>query len=295
MHLSRRMAVALLTVGLLALSALASGSALASSPPPFLNSTIAPSVPTDPVLHGVTAGSAPWVIKRSSVTIANGVLVASIQGLIIPELGTPGPVTSVDAAVYCAEETTPAATTGTFPLSEQGNALITAKVTLPSTCLTPSVLINPLGIGSIYIATGGFLTNPKEPFMPSPLTSTIAPSVPTDPVLHGVTAGSAPWVIKSNVLQILNIFGTNLILANIQGLVIPELGTPGPVTSVDAALYCANETTPAAMTKTFPLSEKGNALIVERVKLPSTCLTPSVLINPLGIGSIYIAADGFSS
>jgi hypothetical protein len=79
------------------------------------------------------------------------------------------------------------------------------------------------------------------------------------------------------------------------GLIIPELGTPGPVTSVDAALYCANETTPAVMTGTFPLSERGNAQIVARVKLPSTCQTPALLINPLGVGSIYIATSGFSS
>jgi hypothetical protein len=50
---------------------------------------------------------------------------------------------------------------------------------------------------------------------------------------------------------------------------------------------------PAAVTGTFPLSKKGNAMIEETIVLPSTCLTPVVLINPLGIGSIYIATSGF--
>jgi hypothetical protein len=122
-----------------------------------LTSTLAPSVPTDPVLHGVTAGSAPWVLKASAFQLLNnGVFVATINGLIIPELGTPGPVTSVDAALYCGNETTAAATTATVPLSEQGNAVIAAKVTLPKSCQAPVMLINPLGISSIYIATGGF-------------------------------------------------------------------------------------------------------------------------------------------
>jgi hypothetical protein len=48
------------------------------------------------------------------------------------------------------------ATTASAPLSEQGNAVIVSKVSLPSTCLTPAVLINPNGIGSIYISTSGF-------------------------------------------------------------------------------------------------------------------------------------------
>jgi hypothetical protein len=31
------------------------------------------------------------------------------------------------------------------------------------------------------------------------------------------------------------------------------------------------------------------------VKLPASCLTPVVLINPNGIGSIYISTSGFPS
>jgi hypothetical protein len=110
-------------------------------------------------------------------------------------------------------------------------------------------------------------------------------------VLHGVTAGFAPWVIKQSAFQLL---GNGDVVVVIRGLVIPELGTPGPVKTVDAALYCGNETTPAATTASVPISEQGNAVIVSHVSLPATCLTPAVLINPNHFGAIYIATSGFS-
>jgi hypothetical protein len=87
----------------------------------------------------------------------------------------------------------------------------------------------------------------------------------------------------------------NDVVVSINGLVIPELGTPGPVTTVDASLYCANAGTAAAMTPSVPISKSGNAVIVARVKLPSLCQTPAVLINPNGLGFFYIATSGFSA
>jgi hypothetical protein len=158
MRISRRTAAALLTTVAFAGSAGASAtSALASAgEKTIFRSAITPSVPTDPVLHGVEAGSAPWVLNSGKVRLlADGELKVHVRGLIIPELGTPGPVTSIDASLYCGNETTPAFTTPTSPLSVKGNGDIIDTVTVPSTCLTPVVLINPLGIGSIYIATSG--------------------------------------------------------------------------------------------------------------------------------------------
>jgi hypothetical protein len=153
------MAVALLGAAMLVGSATASTNAVAAPAPVklLLKSSLAPSVPTDPALHGVTAGGAPWVLKPSELHLfSNGDIQVLIRGLVIPGLGTPGPVKSVDAAIYCANETIPAATTPSVALSDEGNALIVARVKLPTTCLTPVVLINPNGIGSIYIATSGF-------------------------------------------------------------------------------------------------------------------------------------------
>jgi hypothetical protein len=291
MQMNRRMALALLTVALLAVSGLSAASASAKTPmvSKALTSTIAPSVPTDPMLHGVAPGSAPWVIKNSTMQLLNnGVLTVNIQGLVIPELGTAGPVTTVDVSLFCANHTTPDAVSANFKLSEKGNAFFVTRIGVPRECTAPVALINPNGITSIYIATAGINKPAKLPI--SVFTSSLEPSQVTGPMLHGVAPGPAPWVIGNSSVQI---NGNGQVTVNIQGLVIPELGTPGPVTSVDAALYCAEDTMAAAVTPTAPLNEKGNATINATVTLPEKCHTPVVLINPLGISSIYIAETGF--
>jgi hypothetical protein len=266
----------------------------AFSPPAksLVTSSLAPSVPTDPKLHEVEAGGAPWVLKASVFHLDSaGNVQVVIRGLIIPELGTPGPVTTVDASLYCANEETAAATTQSAPISRAGDAAIVAKVKLPALCQTPAVLINPNGRGKIYIATSGF-ESPATAASEQPLfISSLAPSEPSDPKLHGVMPGFLPWVIKDSVFALVG----NVVVVSINGLVIPELGTPGPVTTVDASLYCANEETAAATTRSVPISENGNAVIVARVKLPSLCQTPAVLINPNGLGFFYIATSGFSA
>jgi predicted lipoprotein with Yx(FWY)xxD motif len=119
-------------------------------------SSIAPSEPTDPTLNGVAAGGAPWVIDRGEVTIQrDGRLRLEVRGLIIPELGTAGPVNTVSASIACANES-PAEKTQTVPLSPSGDATIEAHLNLPSTCLGPRVFVNPNGIAAAYIALSGW-------------------------------------------------------------------------------------------------------------------------------------------
>jgi hypothetical protein len=157
-RISRRTSLALLTSAMLAGLALAPASALATpARTASLSTSLAPSVPSDPMLHGASAGNAPWVLKRGTFRLlGNGQVVVLIRGLVIPERGTPGPVKTVDASLYCANDTTAAASTPSVPISESGNATIVSRVSLPASCLTPAVLINPNGIGSIYITTSGF-------------------------------------------------------------------------------------------------------------------------------------------
>ena len=128
-----------------------------------LAARLAPSVPTDPAVHGVPAGGVPWVIERGSVSLgADGHLKVAIRGLVIPvahgglPAGTARPVTTVRASLYCAPDTSAAvASTGSVPISEDGDARIDDRISLPSTCLAPTVLVQPNALNA-YIALPGF-------------------------------------------------------------------------------------------------------------------------------------------
>jgi hypothetical protein len=181
MHLTKRAAVTLLTVSALAGSATAAMTAVAEpghgngqgngngngngnhgdrANRTVLSTSLAPSVPSDPTLFGAAAGGAPWVIRSGEARLkSNGRLEVRIRGLVIPVApftGTRGPVTMVSASLYCGASTTPVGTSSSFPISTGGNARITARLTLPTKCEVPAVLIHPNGANAVYIATSGF-------------------------------------------------------------------------------------------------------------------------------------------
>jgi hypothetical protein len=125
----------------------------------LLSATLAPSVPADVAIHGIKPGGVPWVLDRgSNVRLkADGELDLRLRGLIIPNLGTAGPVTTVSASLLCgADSTGPAATTGAVPLSSSGNARIEERIAVPATCLAPSVVVHPNGGTGAYIAVTGW-------------------------------------------------------------------------------------------------------------------------------------------
>ena len=123
----------------------------------------------------------------------------------------------------------------------------------------------------------------------------LAPSVPTDPTFHGVAPGAAPWVLKRGAVELRR--GGRLEL-EVRGLVIPNPagdGTPGPVTTISASLYCGadSNTTAADTTQQVPISRRGNARIRDRsFTVPATCLAPLILVHPNGDAAHYIAVEG---
>jgi hypothetical protein len=150
----------LVAVGALVFALSASGSSRDNgNGEALVRSGLAPSVPTDPAFHGIAAAGAPWVLSGSSVRLkASGELDISIDGLILPSLGTAGPVTTVSASLLCGGDANAnrAATTGTFPLSQAGDARIEETLSLPATCLAPIFVIHPNGGTARYIAVSGW-------------------------------------------------------------------------------------------------------------------------------------------
>jgi hypothetical protein len=69
------------------------------------------------------------------------------------------------------------------------------------------------------------------------------------------------------------------------------------VTSITISLYCSPDSDSAAAftTQPVPLSQKGNARVRQHVTVPSRCLTPVLLVHPIGNAAAYIAATGFTS
>src|SRR3954452_5776334 len=130
---------------------------------PSLEQTLAPSVPTDPTFHGVAPGGAPWVLKRGDVELRRGGrLELEVRGLVIPNPpgnGTPGPVTTISASLYCGSDSNTAAadTTPQVPINSRGNARIRDRsFAVPDTCLAPVILVHPNGDAAPYIALEGW-------------------------------------------------------------------------------------------------------------------------------------------
>ncbi|MGN6167016.1 MAG: hypothetical protein ACTHQQ_02435, partial [Solirubrobacteraceae bacterium] len=65
---------------------------------PVIHESLAPSRVADPMIHGVSPGSLPWALKQGSVRLKrDGKLDLRVKGLVIPSMGTPGPVTMISA------------------------------------------------------------------------------------------------------------------------------------------------------------------------------------------------------
>jgi hypothetical protein len=117
----------------------------------LINESLAPSQPTDPTFHRVTPGEAPWVLKRGEVRLkSDNELDLRVNGLVIPTLGTPGPVTTISASLYCGADSSNIAADSTqqVPISPEGDARIhDTSFSVPSTCLAPGSSSTRTGSG----------------------------------------------------------------------------------------------------------------------------------------------------
>lgn len=94
-----------------------------------------------PVIGGVQPGGRPWSIERGSKARldADGEVKVIIHGLVFTDTGTARPLELIKAGVVCGG--TLVGTTGTVPISADGDAEVRDTVTLPSVCDHPIVLV----------------------------------------------------------------------------------------------------------------------------------------------------------
>ena len=128
----------------------------------LINASLAPSLPSDPTFHGVQPGAAPWVLKRGEVEVRDDRLDLHVRGLVIPSPpgdGTPGPVTTISASLFCGADadTVPEDTSHAVQISRRGDARIRDRsFAVPDTCLAPVILVHPNDNRTRYIAVDGW-------------------------------------------------------------------------------------------------------------------------------------------
>lgn len=94
------------------------------------------------------------MVKHAFATLSDeGRLRVDIRGLILPALGTAGPVTAVAASVACSDMV--AATSAAVPLASDANAEIHAKLQVLSPCFGTIILVRIAGVNGNALPAAG--------------------------------------------------------------------------------------------------------------------------------------------
>jgi hypothetical protein len=119
-------------------------------------------------------------------------------------------------------------------------------------------------------------------------------------IIAGVQSGGAPWTVRHGSA---NLNGEGRLHVELKALILPQLGTAGPVSGVSASLVCGGAGgIVVATTNAVPLSTDGNAELEAQISTSSPCFAPIILIRaaafngtPLPQPGPWIAATGFTS
>jgi hypothetical protein len=113
-------------------------------------------------IRHVPAGAVPWTLRRGSTFVnAAGQFSLTVRGLLITGTntsldGTTGPVTSVIPTLTCRGMPPMLVSTPPIPLSPEGDAQVHGRITIPTPCLAPIVLVRANIGDDPWIATSGF-------------------------------------------------------------------------------------------------------------------------------------------
>jgi hypothetical protein len=105
-------------------------------------------------LHGLAGGGVPWILDAGRAKLfADGRLEVEVEGLTL--LNGTNPIANGRAIVTCSSVAV--ASSPIVPFSAAGDALVTATVDLPGTCLAPAVFFSgvlPNGAERWFAVTG---------------------------------------------------------------------------------------------------------------------------------------------
>ena len=114
--------------------------------------------PTKTPIGDVRSCGKVWKLASGSAKLkTDGTLTAEVKGLVLDDAstgkynGTPDGVDGVAAAVLCSGKVV--AQSGVVPLSKAGDASVDAKLTVPSECMSPVIVLRERYEGKI----GGWL------------------------------------------------------------------------------------------------------------------------------------------
>jgi hypothetical protein len=161
-----------------------------------------------------------------------------------------------------------------------------------------AALVALLAVGSLAFALGASGDNGKGKRDDNGkggdiVRSSLGPSAPGDPAIHGVQPGAVAWELEQGSVRLRR---DRRLRVRVEELLVKGTNNTGPVTTVSASLYCAPEASGAAdTTAAVRLSRRGDARIDERITVPATCFAPVVLVHPNGDATRYIAAEGKKS
>jgi hypothetical protein len=152
-----------------------------------------------------------------------------------------------------------------------------------------TLLLAVASMAFAFSASGGAVSGGRTIF-----SSTLAPGKMADPLIHGVPQPGADWFLDRGSVRLKS---GGRIRVRVDDLVLAS-GNPGPVDAIRAALFCGNDTVPAALSDPTPIDNDGDARIRDRLPLPASCVAPVVVIKPIVDSTepnIYIAVTGFRS
>jgi hypothetical protein len=276
---------------------------------------VSPFIGVAGAIRGVSAAPLPWAIRSIHGDLdASGQLSIDVDHLVLANdpavpanLRGTNPVPDFAAVVSCEASSGGTVvlsnvTSANFPATMPGgNAFIHQRLSLPTPCAAPGVLITSPNGGAWFAATGTGGQSERDLLRFETSFANVSPFIGAAGTISGVTAAPLPWQITREIRGDLNSNGAlridvdGLVLAN-DPAVPANLRGVNPVPDFAGVVTCRTASGGAVVvarttTANFPATAQGFARIRAALSLPSPCVTPSLFVTSPN-GAVWFAVTG---